>query len=122
MFISRENELASLNNLYASDKFEFAVIYGRRRVGKTALINEFVRDKKAIYFMGVESNAKQNLVQIHQGGICMGERSYYLEDDEATQKVRAAYRAYGRKLFALTGKSEAEAAKMMEAVEPSRPA
>ena len=62
-------------------------------------------------------NAKQNLVQIHQGGICMGERSYYLEDDEATQKVRAAYRAYGRKLFTLTGKSEAEAAKMMEAVE-----
>ncbi len=44
-----------------SDKFEFVVIYGRRRVGKTALINQFMGDKKAIYFMGVESNAKQNL-------------------------------------------------------------
>ena len=61
MFIGRERELTALNRLYASDKFEFAVIYGRRRVGKTALINEFIRDKKAIYFMGVESNAKQNL-------------------------------------------------------------
>ena len=61
MFIGRELELTALNRLYGSDKFEFAVIYGRRRVGKTALINEFVRDKKAIYFMGVESNAKQNL-------------------------------------------------------------
>ena len=61
MFIGRERELTALNKLYGSDKFEFAVIYGRRRVGKTALINEFVRDKKAIYFMGVESNAKQNL-------------------------------------------------------------
>ena len=61
MFIGRERELATLNRLYGSDKFEFAVIYGRRRVGKTALINEFVRDKNAIYFMGVESNAKQNL-------------------------------------------------------------
>ena len=61
MFIGRERELTALHKLYASDKFEFAVIYGRRRVGKTALINEFVRDKKAIYFMGVESNAKQNL-------------------------------------------------------------
>lgn len=61
MFIGRESELASLNRLYASDKFEFAVIYGRRRVGKTALINQFIKDKKAIYFMGVESNAKQNL-------------------------------------------------------------
>ena len=61
MFIGRERELTALNRLYGSDKFEFAVIYGRRRVGKTALINEFVRDKNAIYFIGVESNAKQNL-------------------------------------------------------------
>ncbi len=61
MFIGRERELSALNELYTSDKFEFAVIYGRRRVGKTALINQFIRDKKAIYFMGVESNAKQNL-------------------------------------------------------------
>lgn len=61
MFIGREKELKALNNLYTSDKFEFAVIYGRRRVGKTALINEFIGDKKSIYFMGVESNAKQNL-------------------------------------------------------------
>ncbi len=61
MFIGRERELESLNRLYLSDKFEFTVIYGRRRVGKTALINQFIRDKNAIYFMGVESNAKQNL-------------------------------------------------------------
>ena len=39
MFIGRQQELATLNRLYASDKFEFAVIYGRRRVGKTALIS-----------------------------------------------------------------------------------
>ena len=61
MFIGRERELATLNKLYASNKFEFAVIYGRRRVGKTALINRFIEGKNAIYFMGVESNAKQNL-------------------------------------------------------------
>lgn len=61
MFIGRERELQALTRLYQSGKFEFAVIYGRRRVGKTALINQFIGDKKAIYFMGVESNAKQNL-------------------------------------------------------------
>lgn len=61
MFIGRERELNSLEKLYASDKFEFAVIYGKRRVGKTALLNHFIRNKKAIYFMGVESNDKQNL-------------------------------------------------------------
>jgi len=61
MFIGREKELNALEKLYISNKFEFVVIYGRRRVGKTALINKFLDDKKAIYFMGVESNTKQNL-------------------------------------------------------------
>lgn len=61
MFIGRERELKALEKLYISNKFEFAVIYGRRRVGKTVLINRFIGDKSAIYFMGVESNEKQNL-------------------------------------------------------------
>lgn len=61
MFIGREKELQQLNRLYNSDKFEFAVIYGRRRVGKTAIINEFINNKDAIFFTGVETNEKQNL-------------------------------------------------------------
>lgn len=61
MFIGREQELNTLNKLYRSDRFEFAVIYGRRRVGKTALISEFAKDKATIFFTGVETNAKQNL-------------------------------------------------------------
>lgn len=61
MFIGRERELQTLERLFYSDHFEFAVIYGRRRVGKTALISRFIQDKDAIYFMGVESSEKQNL-------------------------------------------------------------
>lgn len=61
MFIGREQELNTLNQLYHSNRFEFAVIYGRRRMGKTALIREFIKDKETIFFTGVESNAKQNL-------------------------------------------------------------
>ena len=61
MFIGREKELRNLNRLYISNKFEFAVIYGRRRVGKTALINEFTKGKPSICFTGVETNEKQNL-------------------------------------------------------------
>ena len=66
MFIGRSRELETLERLYKSEKFEFAVLYGRRRVGKTALINRFISDKKSIYFMGVESNAKQNLENLSQ--------------------------------------------------------
>lgn len=66
MFVGREKELNILNNQFKSNKFEFTVIYGRRRVGKTAIINEFIKDKKAIYFTGVESNAKQNLQNLSQ--------------------------------------------------------
>lgn len=64
MFIGRDRELDELERLYKSDKFEFVVIYGRRRVGKTALINRFIDNKESIYFMGVESNEKQNLENI----------------------------------------------------------
>ena len=66
MFIGREQELQTLDKLYNSDKFEFAVIYGRRRVGKTALIGEFAKDKDTILFTGVETNEKQNLDNFSQ--------------------------------------------------------
>ena len=50
-FYCREDELRKLNKRYAGDKFECIVIYGRRRVGKTALINEFCKDKPTIFFL-----------------------------------------------------------------------
>lgn len=43
MFIGREAELKRLERMYSSDKLEFAAVYGRRRVGKTTLINHFIR-------------------------------------------------------------------------------
>ena len=61
MFIGRKNELQQLNTLYKQNKFQCVIIYGRRRVGKTTLINEFIKDKDAVYFTGIESTAKDNL-------------------------------------------------------------
>ena len=61
MFVGREKEMDALNRLHASGKFEFVVLYGRRRIGKTALISRFIEKKSAVYFTGIESNAKQNL-------------------------------------------------------------
>ena len=46
MFIGRERELNALEKLYTSNKFEFAVIYGRRRVGKPHLSTGFSATKK----------------------------------------------------------------------------
>lgn len=61
MFIGREREMKTLEKLYRSDVFEFVVIYGRRRVGKTTLISEFIKDKRAVFYPGIDSNEKQNL-------------------------------------------------------------
>ncbi|MCL2032137.1 MAG: ATP-binding protein [Methanomassiliicoccaceae archaeon] len=61
MFIGREQEIQALNEMYESSKLEVAVIYGRRRVGKTELINHFCRDKRTIFFTGVENSASYNL-------------------------------------------------------------
>ena len=45
-FVDREEELKALKSLQTA-----AIIYGRRRVGKTALIKEFIKDRKAFYFL-----------------------------------------------------------------------
>lgn len=61
MFIGRTVEMSELNRLYGTGSFEMPVIYGRRRVGKTRLITEFIQDKKAIYFQARRTNAEANL-------------------------------------------------------------
>ncbi len=61
MFIGREKELAELEAMYRTDRFQLFVLYGRRRVGKTTLLNEFCRDKASIFYSAEQSNQKLNL-------------------------------------------------------------
>jgi AAA+ ATPase superfamily predicted ATPase len=61
MFIGRKAELKKLNEMYAGNKFECVIIYGRRRIGKTTLIKEFIKNKNAIYFVAREADSKINL-------------------------------------------------------------
>ena len=61
MFVGRERELEELERYYKENAFHFAVFYGRRRVGKTTLINKFRENKKSIYFAAAETTAKENL-------------------------------------------------------------
>ena len=58
----RIHELRSLEKSYERDEFTFAVVYGRRRIGKTSLINEFINrgNKKAIRFTATENTDVMN--------------------------------------------------------------
>ena len=61
MFVNRDNELKTLNQEYQRDSSSFTVIYGRRRVGKTTLIREFIKDKERIYYYATEINIAMQL-------------------------------------------------------------
>ncbi len=61
MFVGREEELNALERMYEKDDFQMAVIYGRRRVGKTSLIDEFVKNKPVLYFTAQQKTFRQNL-------------------------------------------------------------
>lgn len=61
MFIGRDRELIELNKRYNSGRKEFGVIYGRRRIGKSALISQFLCDKNGILFQAKKDNAYGNL-------------------------------------------------------------
>lgn len=63
MFVGREKELAQLNRMYAKKGFQMAVVYGRRRVGKTTLIDEFAKGKPTLFFTAQQRSTLQNLVQ-----------------------------------------------------------
>ena len=61
MFIGREKELSYLNEFYEKDGIGMTVIYGRRRIGKSTLIAEFVKDKKTIFYTAAKVGKERNL-------------------------------------------------------------
>lgn len=76
-FVGRERELKKLNELYEEQGFQFIVIYGRRRVGKTMLINEFLKEKRSVYYMSVEGTAKENLSGISKALLTESNQNFY---------------------------------------------
>ena len=61
MFIGRERELQVLNETYEKDGFQMTVIYGRRRIGKSKLITEFIKGKKASYYVASKTSLDDNI-------------------------------------------------------------
>ncbi|MEI3519919.1 MAG: ATP-binding protein [Anaerosacchariphilus sp.] len=62
-FIGRKEELNTLEKEFRRDG-SFVVIYGRRRIGKTTLIKEFIKDKQAFYFLATEEVESQSMKRL----------------------------------------------------------
>ncbi len=60
-FINREKELEFLDKEYNKPGSSFIIIYGRRRIGKTALIKKFIENKPALYFLATEEMERENI-------------------------------------------------------------
>lgn len=70
----------------------------------------------SLYVDADEKNSSVNIVQLYQGGLGMGDRDYYLLEDEASQKMREAYKEYIHQLFTLIGSSPEQAEAAVDAV------
>ena len=59
-FVNRKNELKILEEEYQREESSMVIIYGRRRVGKTELIRQFIKNRHAIYFLATEEAESMN--------------------------------------------------------------
>lgn len=69
-----------------------------------------------IGFGADEKNATMNILNIYQGGICLGQKEYYLDTDPATTAIREAYKKHIERMFKLFSFSDAAAKKKMESI------
>lgn len=70
----------------------------------------------AFYVGADEKNSSMNIVQLYQAGLGMGDRDYYLLEDEGSQKMREAYKGYITRLFTLVGNSPEQAEAAVNAI------
>ena len=63
MFIGRDAELQSLRRIITEREPRIAVVYGRRRIGKTALIRQAVGREKALFIEGLENQSTRAQIQ-----------------------------------------------------------
>ena len=66
------------------------------------------------YIAADEKNAAENIVNIFQGGLTLGQKDYYLETDEATTKIREAYKKHIVRMFQLFGFKKGAAEQKMK--------
>jgi hypothetical protein len=72
MFVGRQKELETLSKQYEKNEFTFIPIYGRRRVGKTQLIEEFIRGKRAVFFTAINKGTHKSNIELLSKAIFEG--------------------------------------------------
>ncbi|WP_018909957.1 M13 family metallopeptidase [Prevotella veroralis] len=63
-----------------------------------------------------QKNAKQNILNLGQGGLTLGQKEYYLDNDKATSEIRNAYRQFIVNMFRLFGFSDTQAQARRDAI------
>ncbi len=102
-----QDQIAAIKGVSTADEFS-ALLASLQKQG--------IRSYFGMYIGADEKNSMMNLLQFSQGGLSMGDRDYYLLDDENSVRIRTAYKEYMNKLFTLAGYSEADAAASTDAV------
>ncbi len=65
-FINRKEEISLMEDRYAQKSFEFILIYGRRRIGKTEMIKIFMQNKPHIYLLCNKAGTSANILRFRQ--------------------------------------------------------
>lgn len=102
-----KEELAAIRDLGTKAELSKMVAY---------LHKEGITPFFALYVGADEKNSSMNIVQLYQAGLGMGDRDYYLQNDETFSKIREAYKAYISRLFVLAGHSPEQADAAVTAV------
>ena len=102
-----KEELAAIRDLGTKAELSKMVAY---------LHKEGITPYFALYVGADEKNSSMNIVQLYQAGLGMGDRDYYLQNDETFSKIREAYKAYVSRLFVLAGHSPEQADAAVTAV------
>ncbi len=79
MFVNRRRELEFLESKWREDKPQLIIVYGRRRVGKTTLLKEFLKNKPGVYILFTEDSYEENLRRIKRAFAEITSRDYFLK-------------------------------------------
>lgn len=96
MFVNREQEIKILKERQKSQRAEFLVVYGRRRVGKTELLRQFMKDHLHVYFL---ADRQSELEQLRNFSAALGQ--HFADSVIIEQPLRSwdlAFRYFGQKL------------------------